>query len=376
MNISRKAVTQATEAQGLRNFPDISEHAHKVVGRWLMACAGMVFGAVFVGGATRLTESGLSITKWDPITGALPPLNEAQWEAEFEKYKQFPEYRYLERELTMSDFKFIYFMEWFHRNWGRATGLVFALPAIYFWRKGYLAKAMKPRILIYGALFLSQAVMGIVMVNSGLKEIEDRKEVPRVSQYKLAAHLGLALFLYVNFLWSGFNHLLPAHRDAAKFVNAKSLARLGGLAHGALALTFFTALSGAFVAGLDAGLVYNSWPKFADRWIPSDILAHEPKWKNFFENHTTVQFNHRHLGELTGLTILATYFMAMRSPLPHRVRLASTALAGMALVQIGLGIATLLTYVPTSLAVSHQSGSVVLLTFATWLLNELKRVPK
>lgn len=359
-------------------FPDITPQAQKIVGTWLLGCSGMVFGAVIIGGLTRLTESGLSMTNWHLIKGMKPPRTEEEWEREFERYKSFPEYKYLERELTLQQFKFIFFMEWFHRMWGRSIGLAFALPAAYFWKKGYLAKAMKPRVLIYGSLLLFQGLLGWYMVKSGLQEQPDSNITPRVSQYRLASHLGSAFVLYTLMLWSALTHLLPDNQAALMqgATNMKRLNLLRKVAHGSMAMVFFTALSGAFVAGLDAGLTYNTWPKMADRWIPTDLFAFSPKWKNIFENSTTVQFNHRHLGELTGCLVIGAWALSRGINLPPRARLAANALLGMAVVQITLGVTTLLTYVPTHLAATHQSGSLVLLSFALWLTHELKRLPK
>jgi cytochrome c oxidase assembly protein subunit 15 len=210
------------------------------------------------------------------------------------------------------------------------------------------------------------------MVKSGLATSNDPNAIPRVSQYRLATHLGSAILLYALFLYQGINHLLlpqPLVRTAA-------VARLGKYAHGATAVIFFTAITGAFVAGLDAGLVYNSWPKMADRWIPDDVLAMSPKWKNIFENATTTQFIHRYLGETLGAAIISLWWISLKTPLPPRARMATHALGAMALVQVGLGIATLLTYVAVPVAATHQAGALALLSFAIWLEHELRHVPK
>jgi len=255
----RRSTTLAQSAAVARTFPDISPGAQKAVGIWLAVVTSMVYGAVLIGGLTRLTESGLSITKWDPITGIKPPRTPEEWEHAFDLYKASPEYRYLERDLDMNGFKFIYYMEWGHRNWGRLIGTVFLLPALYFAKKGYFAQAMKKRIVGYGGLLGLQAVFGIVMVQSGLDEDPHSDEMPRVSQYRLAVHLGTALFLFVNMSWATLMHLLPPvsaqSLNAVNFVHNARVARLAKLSHTALGLVFFTALSGAFVAGLDAGML-------------------------------------------------------------------------------------------------------------------------
>nr|KAG5714197.1 hypothetical protein BaRGS_018414 [Batillaria attramentaria] len=197
--------------------------------------------------------------------------------------------------MTLSDFKFIYYMEWGHRMWGRAVGIGFILPALYFLRKGWISRAMKPRLAIYASLLGFQGFLGWYMVKSGLEEKPGPNDIPRVSQYRLASHLGSAFLLYTLFLWGGLTHLTKPQA----LPNIKQVAKLRGLAHGVMTLIFVTAVSGAFVAGLDAGLVYNSWPKMADKWVPDDLGSFDPKWKNIFENPTTVQFNHRHLAEST-----------------------------------------------------------------------------
>lgn len=272
--------------------------------------------------------------------------------------------------MTLKEFKFIWHMEYGHRMWGRAIGAFYAIPAAYFWYKGYFNRSMKIRVLAFGALIGVQGLMGWYMVKSGLEDrFHEVNDVPRVSQYRLAAHLSFAFILYTLFTWSSLGILLPAQRMAAV---TKQMGRFRKLAHMTKGMVFLTALSGAFVAGLDAGLVYNSFPKMADRWIPSDILAMSPKLKNFTENPTTVQFDHRVLGTTTLAMISGLYLMSRGMPLPSRAYTASKAVMVMGWTQVALGISTLLTFVPVPLAASHQSGSLALLTFAIWLSHELK----
>jgi heme a synthase len=279
--------------------------------------------------------------------------------------------------MSLEEFKFIFWMEYGHRMWGRCIGAFFALPAAYFWSKGYFNKGMKTRVLIFGTLIGIQGLMGWYMVKSGLEDrFNGENDVPRVSQYRLASHLSFAFILYSLFLWSSLDHLLPA--QTIQQVSSAAL-RFRKLAHFTKGMVFLTAISGAFVAGLDAGLVYNSFPKMADRWIPSDILALSPTPRNFTENPTTVQFDHRVLGTSTLAIISGLYFLSRRTKLPPRAYKAATAVAIMGWMQVVLGISTLLTYVPVPLAASHQSGSLVLLSMAIWLTHELKllkRIPK
>ncbi|XP_023378295.1 cytochrome c oxidase assembly protein COX15 homolog isoform X3 [Pteropus vampyrus] len=349
-----------------------SKAAEQMVGRWLLVCSGTVAGAVILGGVTRLTESGLSMVDWHLIKEMKPPTSQEEWEAEFQKYQQFPEFKILNHDMTLAEFKFIWYMEYSHRMWGRLVGLAYILPAAYFWRKGWLSRGMKGRVLALCGLVCFQGLLGWYMVKSGLEEKPDSHDIPRVSQYRLAAHLGSALVLYCASLWTSLSLLLPQH----KLPETRQLLWLRRFAHGTAGLVFLTALSGAFVAGLDAGLVYNSFPKMGESWIPEDLFTFSPTLRNVFENPTMVQFDHRLLGisSVTAVTVL--YFLSQRIPLPRRTKMAAVTLLALAYTQVGLGISTLLMYVPTPLAATHQSGSLALLSAALWLMNELRRVPK
>eukprot|EP00123_Amoebidium_parasiticum_P012659 comp21503_c0_seq2/m.29826 comp21503_c0_seq2/g.29826 ORF comp21503_c0_seq2/g.29826 comp21503_c0_seq2/m.29826 type:complete len:437 (-) comp21503_c0_seq2:511-1821(-) len=358
-----QAATQAAAPTAVALTP----RAQKWIGRWLFGCAGMVVGIVVVGGITRLTESGLSMVRWEPIVGIRPPITEEEWEREFEQYKQYPEYKYTHKGITLEEFKFIFFWEWFHRVLGRVLGVAFAGPALFLMTRPYVPTPLKKRLLGISLLIGFQGGLGWYMVTSGLKEDPDPTGVPRVSQYRLAAHLGTALVIFAFTISSAFSLLVPP----AVIADPRALS-LRRYTHGTVGLIFFTALSGAFVAGLDAGLVYNSFPKFADRWIPCDLLAFEPKIRNITENPTTVQFNHRILGMTTFGVITGLWAMARPVNLPGRARAAANALMAMACVQVGLGISTLLYFVPVPLAASHQAGSVCLLTIGLWLMHELK----
>nr|CAG4636114.1 EOG090X04TT [Eubosmina coregoni]SVE69750.1 EOG090X04TT [Eubosmina coregoni] len=349
---------------------ELSTAQSKWVGRWLGTCAGMCFGAVVIGGLTRLTESGLSMVEWSAF-GERPPLSQEDWEREFEKYKLFPEYKQLKQGITIEDFKFIWHMEYGHRMWGRLIGAFFVIPAAIFWRKGFFNSGMKKKVLIFGSLIGCQGLLGWYMVKSGLEDrFHGESDIPRVSQYRLASHLGSALILYSLFFWNSLHHLLPA----SSMVVSKAAIKFKRLVHLSKATVFITALSGAFVAGLDAGLVYNSYPLMGNRVVPEDLLAFKPVIRNFTENPTTVQFDHRTLAHLTVFLLSSVWFMSRRIALPPRARYAANALAAMAWIQATLGISTLLFYVPTPLASSHQAGSLVLLSAALWLSHELKNV--
>lgn len=279
--------------------------------------------------------------------------------------------------MTLEEFKLIYWMEYIHRMWGRSIGAVFLLPAIYFWNKGYFSKSNKRMVLALGGLIGCQGLMGWYMVRSGLEDrFQDSNAVPRVSQYRLAAHLGTAFILYTLFLSQALKRLLPAQDFRAGSSRAIMFKRMTYAAKG---LIFLTALSGAFVAGLDAGLVYNSFPKMGDKWIPDDILAQKPLQRNFTENPTTVQFNHRILGISTLSLVSGLWLLSRRTILPKRSYKAINAAMAIAWLQVALGITTLLNYVPVSLATAHQSGSLLLLSSAIWLSHELrllKYIPK
>ncbi|KAJ8014353.1 hypothetical protein DPEC_G00039350 [Dallia pectoralis] len=345
---------------------------NRILGRWLLGCSGLVVGAVVLGGVTRLTESGLSMVDWHLVREMKPPQSQAEWEAEFTKYQQFPEFKIMNHDMTLPEFKFIFYMEWGHRMWGRLVGLAYVLPTIYFWKKGYLNRSMKGRALGLCGFVFFQGLLGWYMVKSGLEEKPESFDVPRVSQYRLSAHLGSALVLYCASLWTGLTLLVEPH----KLANTKHLNQLRRFAKGTAGLVFLTALSGAFVAGLDAGLVYNSFPMMGERWIPDDLLAFSPKLKNFFENPTTVQFDHRVLGISSLTAITGLYMFTRKVMLPRRAKIAISCLTAMAYTQVVLGISTLLLYVPTSLAATHQAGSVALLSFAIWVLAELRKVAK
>ncbi|XP_065917887.1 heme A synthase COX15-like [Dysidea avara] len=345
-------------------------NGERKVGYWLLACCGMVSGSVIIGGLTRLTESGLSMVNWHLLKDMRPPRTQQEWEAEFEKYKQYPEYEHVHKEMTLDQYRTIYYMEYLHRMWGRAIGLVFAIPATYFFMRGSLSRPLKIRTLIYGGLIGFQGFLGWWMVKSGLKfEAKHEADIPRVSQYRLAAHFGMAILLYSSMLYTALGILLPVQPQPAH----PRMKTLRILAHSSLGIAFFTALSGAFVAGLDAGLVYNSFPKMAGRWIPEDLLAFSPRITNFTENPTTVQFDHRLLGITTLSLIGTTWLMARSVAVSPRARLAASCLAAAGVTQVTLGITTLLYFVPIPVAASHQFGSLAVLSSALWLMHELRR---
>ncbi|KZC14976.1 PREDICTED: cytochrome c oxidase assembly protein COX15 homolog [Dufourea novaeangliae] len=350
----------------------------KIVGKWMLTCSGMVFIAVVLGGMTRLTESGLSMVTWK-LLGEKMPTSESEWHTEFKRYKQFPEYKITNHDMTLEEFKRIWWMEYLHRMWGRLIGAVFIVPATYFWTKGMLKPGMKLRVAVLGSLIGLQGLMGWYMVKSGLEDrFAEPSDVPRVSQYRLAAHLGMAFIIYTGFLYNALDYLLPAKQlDLnASTINInhvkQKLKRFRMVVHSTKGLVFLTALSGAFVAGMDAGLIYNTFPKMANKWIPDDILAVSPKWKNFTENPTAVQFDHRILGITTLSLITYIGIVSRRYRLPGNAKKAVAAVLCAGYLQVLLGISTLLYHVPLALAASHQSGSLFVLSTMIWLCHELK----
>ena len=323
----------------------------------------MILMMVVIGGITRLTESGLSITEWQPLTGLLPPLDEAQWTAAFEKYKAIPQYRAIHADMTLAQFKVIFFWEYLHRLWGRIIGVAFAVPFAYFLLRGRISRQLAPRLALLFVLGGLQGLLGWYMVESGLSE---RIEV---SQYRLAAHLAAAALIYAAMLWVALDLLWPA-REAARDPRQKGLRWGIGLV---LAFVSLTLVAGAFVAGLRAGYIYNTFPLMGDHLIPAEYGALSPWWRNWFENAAAVQFNHRLLAEVTVGEAAGLWLFSLRLVLAPRARAAMNGLFAIALLQLALGISTLLLVVPLQLAVAHQAGAMLLLTAAVVALHALRR---
>jgi len=337
-----------------------SAATRRCVGIWLVLTAAMVFAMVVLGGATRLTESGLSITEWRPVTGVLPPLGEAGWQAEYDKYRTSPEFLRRNFWMSVADFKTIFWLEYVHRLWGRLIGIVFLVPLLWFIARRRLDRGLAWRL---GGLFLlggAQGLMGWLMVKSGLV---DR---PDVSHYRLAAHLLLALLIYGAMVWLALGLLRPGRpRAGALRVHARLLLWWGAA----------TVLYGAFVAGLDAGTIHNTFPLMGGRLVPPDGWSLEPAWLNPLENAAMVQFIHRMLGIGLALIALALWLRARRAPIGRAARAAAAAVALMAVIQLSLGVATLLSGVAVALGVLHQAGALVLFTLALWAVYELGAGP-
>jgi cytochrome c oxidase assembly protein subunit 15 len=329
----------------------------RAVATWLLACCAMVFAMVVIGGITRLTESGLSITEWKPVTGALPPLSAGDWQAEFEKYRQIPQFKELHLGLmTLAEFKQIYFWEYVHRLWGRLIGLAFALPLVWFLWRGMIRRALLPKLLGILALGALQGFVGWFMVKSGLA---DRVSV---SQYRLVLHLGLAVVIYAAMLWVALDLLAPSPERP-------SSPRLRRAASAVLGLVLLTMLSGGFVAGLDAGLTYNTFPLMDGSLVPAGYAQLEPFWLNWFENVAAVQFDHRLLAMTTFAACLLLWVTGTRAGAP---RAPLSLLLAAACLQVALGISTLLLVVPIPLAAAHQAGAMLLFTAALLARHSLR----
>jgi cytochrome c oxidase assembly protein subunit 15 len=326
--------------------------APRAVRRWLATIAALIAIMVLVGGATRLTESGLSIVEWKPITGTLPPLNEAQWKEAFEGYKTIPQYRELNAGMTLHEFKTIFWWEWSHRLLGRVIGVAYLLPFLYFLWRGALSLELKRRLWIIFGLGALQGAVGWWMVTSGLTQ---RVEV---SQLRLATHLVLALLIYAAIVWT--------LRRSSERPSVVASARLKITSLVLLALTFVQLYLGALVAGLRAGRLYNTWPEIDGALVPdaARLFFEAPWWRNLFDNTLTVQFEHR----MAAYALLALAFLhavdALRSRATATVINGAVALAAAVTLQAALGILTLLHQVPILLALAHQAMAVVVLTLA------------
>ena len=312
---------------------------------WLWIVALMILAMIVVGGATRLTDSGLSITEWNVLMGVIPPLTEADWLAAFEKYKQIPEYVFVNQGMTLAGFKFIYWWEWTHRLLGRLIGVAFFIPFVIFWSTGRLESRLLPRLGLIFILGGLQGMLGWYMVASGLIDRVD------VSQYRLAAHLTLATVIFAAVIWTAMG--IGAERRAG----LPNLAALG-----LVVLIVLQIAAGGFVAGLDAGQGYNTWPLIDGSFIPNGLLAMAPAWRNFFENALTVQFDHRMLAYAI---VIYAALLALVSPLPS-ARLVLVAL----LLQAALGVWTLLEKAPLALGLAHQAGAMAVLAAALWHMHK------
>ncbi|KAK9413130.1 putative Cytochrome c oxidase assembly protein COX15 [Seiridium unicorne] len=375
------------------------ETSSKSVAYWLLGSAASVFGIVVFGGLTRLTESGLSITEWKPVTGSLPPMSTEDWESEFAKYKASPEFKLLNSHMDLSDFKSIYYMEWTHRLWGRVIGMSFVLPTIYFIARRRVTKRMALSLVGISGLIGFQGFIGWWMVKSGLKDdLFAPGSHPRVSQYRLAAHLATAFVCYSWMFLSALSilrgrKLLGSPAEGLKHLTALQSPALSGLRRSTTLLTglvFVTVLSGALVAGLDAGLIYNEFPKMGlgltppkselwDKFYSRKEDSSDLWWRNILENPSLVQLDHRILATTTFCAVLALWAYSrtgrVARAMPKNVQKGVLGMVHLVSLQVALGITTLIYMVPVPLGALHQAGALALLTGALVLGHRL-RVPK
>jgi len=333
----------------------------KPVAIWLFVCCAAIFAMVLLGGVTRLTGSGLSMVKWEPITGVLPPLNQTEWNEVFDLYQQSPEYKKLNYHMDVEAFKGIFYFEYAHRVLGRLIGFIFLLPMLFFIFTKRVTRKLTPKLITMFVLGGLQGLLGWYMVKSGLVN------QPSVSQYRLTAHLGLAIAIYAYIIWVGLGLFF---QDSPRPL-AKVPAGLKRLATGVSTLAFITILSGGFVAGLRAGFAYNTFPTMNGEWIPTGILQLEPLWRNFFENGITAQFDHRVLATLLFLLIPTLWWIARKSELPRHLQMGFHLLLAALALQLTLGISTLLLHVPIPLASAHQGGALLLLTASLFVTHRL-----
>jgi heme a synthase len=374
--------------KGLPLVTHSTQNMYAPAGKWILATAGAVVGMIHVGGVTRLTHSGLSMTDWSPL-GSLPPMTNEEWEAEFSRYKIYPEWQQ-RKSMTLSEFKFIYGWEYGHRMLGRTVGMIFALPWMYFTVRGRIPQGYQKRMVGLLAMGGTQGLVGWWMVKSGLGDDRrgDQKEI-RVQPLRLTAHLTMAVATYGALLWTGLDILSLPHNSnnrmaeqvaklSKEAIRHASRLRMGSIVLSGL--TGITIVSGALVAGNDAGRAYNTFPKMNDEWIPSELMDLQPWYHNLWENTATVQFNHRLLGTTTAVTALSLASIGLWWSPPSRALLLLTpqtrwglyAIGAASVGQVTLGVTTLLNYVPLGLAAAHQMGSIVVLTSSLCLAHSLR----
>lgn len=336
------------------------------VAAWLLFCAAVVFGMILLGGVTRLTNSGLSMVEWKPLIGVIPPLSEEAWQATFDKYKQFPEYQKVNRGMSLDAFKSIFMFEYLHRVLGRLIGVLFFFPMVYFWARKKLRPGLAPKLIVLFFLGGLQGLLGWYMVKSGLVNN------PRVSQYRLTAHLGVAVLIYAYMLWLSFELLLVkrSHSATAESEAARPLARWSLWLVG---LVYLMILSGGLVAGTRAGLAYPTWPLMGDSFVPPGLYSMTPAWLSMFEDVTTIQFNHRMFAYLLIALIGFYAFKVAREPLLQHGKLAAGLVLLALVIQVTLGISTLLLQVPVAVAAAHQGGAVLLLSAVLYCSHVVRR---
>ena len=340
------------------NFPEDNYYPHRIaLGLWLLACAAVVYLMIVIGGMTRLTQSGLSMVEWEPIMGVIPPIGEQAWQAVFAKYKTSPEYIKINAGMSLEAFKSIFYWEYGHRVLGRLIGLIYLLPLLFFLVRGMVTKSWYLRL--FGLFILGglQGLMGWYMVKSGLVD------VPHVSQYRLTAHLGLALIIFACMLWYAMDFL---RGDRCLYHASSAYLKLTALV---VIIVFIMMLSGGFVAGTKAGFIMNTFPMMNGHWVPEGWLAMTPLWRNLFENAVTVQFVHRCVAIIVVFSVVASFFLS----LGQRFKTSNIWVLLIMLVQVCLGISALVLKVPLILGAAHQAGAVALLAASLYAAHRARK---
>lgn len=326
---------------------NLALHYDRQIAYWLFFCAAVIFGMILLGGVTRLTNSGLSMVDWKPLMGVIPPMSEADWQHMFFKYQQFPEYQKVNMGMTLDEFKPIFMYEYLHRVLGRLIGVIFIAPFLFFYLTKRIRSGLTPKLvlMLLGGGF--QGLLGWYMVKSGLVD------KPDVSQYRLTAHLGAAVLIYSFIIWTAFSLVI------AKSEQPVELSRFSFSLSG---LIFLMILSGGLVAGTKAGYAYSTWPLMGDSFIPAGLYSMAPAWLAAFEDITTIQFNHRIFAYLIVALVIVFSFKALNANIQGHAKLGIFCLIGLLILQVSLGISTLIFHVPVPVAAAHQVGAVALLS--------------
>ena len=341
----------------LNKLDALSLQYDRQIAAWLMVCAVTIFGMILLGGITRLTDSGLSMVDWKPIAGIIPPLTQADWQEMFLKYQQFPEYQKTNFDMTLEEFKPIFMYEYLHRMLGRFIGILFVIPFLFFFFSKRIKPGLTPKLFLLLCLGASQGVLGWYMVQSGLVDN------PHVSQYRLMAHLGLAVFIYGLIFWTVLDLLaLPKHK----------LPPLQNFSYAITAMIFFMILSGGLVAGTRAGIPYPTWPLMGDSFIPSGLYSLEPFWLSAFEDMLTIQFNHRMFAYVISISVAIFAYKTLKANLTPPFRIAMYCFLGILGLQVTLGISTLVFYIPIPIAAAHQVCAVALLSASLYVSHCFK----
>lgn len=337
----------------------------RAIASWLLVCVVLIFSMVILGGVTRLTGSGLSMVNWQPIHGTVPPLTELAWQEEFNNYRQSPEFIKINSNMTLAGFKQIFYFEYSHRVLGRLIGLVFLVPFLYFFFTRKIRPGLTPQLIVMFFLGGLQGLLGWYMVKSGLVDN------PHVSQYRLTAHLIAAILIYGYILWTAMGLLNRKAYVPKRESNNPGFRRA---VYYLLLLVIVTILSGGFVAGLKAGLIFNTFPLMGEQWIPDGLASLTPMYLNLFENMVTVQFDHRLLAIITGVLLLIYWLFSKFQDFDRRTSSSFNMVCILVIVQITLGISTLLLHVPVWLAASHQAGALLLFTAVLFNMHKLSRL--